>query len=98
MPRIVEAPLVESDLLEIWLYIAADNQTAADRLLDQMDAGIRRLAKSPRLGIARPELGPHVRSFPIGRYLIYYRPNLSRHRNPPRSQRISRYYDADLIR
>jgi toxin ParE1/3/4 len=73
MPRVTRAPIVDTDLLEIWLYVAQDNVEAADRLLDRIDACCRTLAKAPRAGRAREELGPGVRSHPVGRYVIYYR-------------------------
>ena len=73
MARVTRAPLVESDLLEIWLYIAEDNADAADSLLDKIDAAATMLAKSPRAGHARPDIGPDIRSHPVGRYVLYYR-------------------------
>jgi toxin ParE1/3/4 len=41
------------DRLDIWLYIAADNLDAADRLLDEIDQTLRLLAGAPGLGRAR---------------------------------------------
>ena len=32
------------------------------------------LARSPYLGRSREELAPRLRSFPVGDYLIFYRP------------------------
>jgi toxin ParE1/3/4 len=58
--------------LEIWLYIAQDNPKAADRLLDRINSACNTLAKSPRAGHARSDLGAGARSHP-GRYVIYYR-------------------------
>jgi toxin ParE1/3/4 len=37
MPKIIRSDAAEEDLLEIWLYIAADNPAAADRLLSKID-------------------------------------------------------------
>jgi len=73
MARVTRAPLVATDLLEIWLYIAEDNPQAADALLDRIEDACAILAKSPRAGHARPELGTNVRSHPVGRYMIFYR-------------------------
>lgn len=56
MPHVIRSPLAEADLIEIWLYIARDNPTAADATLDRIDELLRTLAKSPRLGRGRPEL------------------------------------------
>ena len=35
--RIVQRPQAERDLIEIWTFIADDNEQAADRLLDRFD-------------------------------------------------------------
>lgn len=40
----------EEDLIDIWLYIAQDNPTAADNLLDTFEEKGRLLAKNPKLG------------------------------------------------
>jgi toxin ParE1/3/4 len=32
------------------------------------------LAIQPRAGRLRPELAPELRSFPVGRYVVFYRP------------------------
>ena len=71
MPRVTRSALVATDLLEIWLYIAEDNPTAADAVLDKIEAACSTLARSPRAGHAR--LGPDVRSHPVGRYVIFHR-------------------------
>jgi toxin ParE1/3/4 len=63
----------EQDLIDIWLWIAADNPPAADRLLDRIDATCGRLADNPRMGPARPDIAPDARSFVVGRYLVLYR-------------------------
>jgi toxin ParE1/3/4 len=62
------------DLDEIWLYIAEDNPPAADDLLDALYERFVLLAQQPFLGRARPELAPNLRSFPVGNYVIFYRP------------------------
>jgi toxin ParE1/3/4 len=74
MPRILRTPAAEEDVWEIALYIALDNEAAAVRLLDRFDKTFRMLADFPRGGPARPELGENVRSFPVGNYLVFYRP------------------------
>lgn len=73
MSRYRKTSRAEQDLLDIWLYIATDNIDAADRVIDQIDAACRTLARSPGLGQSRPELGQDVRSFPVRSYLVFYR-------------------------
>jgi toxin ParE1/3/4 len=58
----------------IWDYVARDNVTAADELLRTFDAKIELLSDYPKAGPARPELRARVRSFPVGDYLLFYRP------------------------
>jgi toxin ParE1/3/4 len=36
MKEILKTPQAETDLLEIWLYIAQDNPAAADRFLEKL--------------------------------------------------------------
>ena len=63
-----------SDLDEIWFYIAQDNTDAADRFLGAIVSRFPKLATMPQIGRAREELSPRLRSFPLGRYIIFYRP------------------------
>lgn len=72
MTRVVLTDAAKQDQLEIWLYIAADNPDAADRLLDEMDETLRLLSSAPGLGRARDDIAPGLRYFPIENYLILY--------------------------
>ena len=74
MSQVTRRPLAEADILEIWDYIADDSLTAADRWVDHLDEQFRVLATQPSMGRARDELAPDVRSFPFGRYVIFYMP------------------------
>lgn len=60
------------DLLSIWAYIAEDNPTAADHLLDSLDDACAKLAAYPKMGQARTDIAPTLRYFPVGNYLILY--------------------------
>ena len=62
-----------NDLIEIWTYVAEDSPKAADRLIDRLRNRCAILARLPQLGRLRPELAEGIRSFPVGRYLIFYR-------------------------
>lgn len=66
------SPEAEKDLLETWLYIAADQPLNADRYLDKLQEKIQTLAEFPELGRARPELAKGLKSFPVDRYNLYY--------------------------
>ncbi len=50
MPVIIIHPLARSDLIEIWDYIAADNETRADAFIDSIDQKFQTLASYPEPG------------------------------------------------
>jgi toxin ParE1/3/4 len=74
MPRVIRTREADRDLDEIADYVARDNPPAAEALIDTFDEKLRLLAQLPYVGRARSELVPDLRSFPVGRYLIFYRP------------------------
>lgn len=74
LARVLKTARAALDLDEIWLYVAPDNIAAADGLLDAVDEAARHLARQPLMGRARPELAAELRSFPVGRYVLFYRP------------------------
>lgn len=55
----------ETDLLDIWLYIAEDQPINADRYLDKLLEKAQKLAEFPDLGRDRPELTEGLKSFPL---------------------------------
>lgn len=73
MPVFVKSSKAEEDLIDIWLYIAQDNPTAADELLERFEGTGWLLAENPELGQARPDIAPDFRYFPVERYLMLYR-------------------------
>jgi toxin ParE1/3/4 len=74
MARIVYSQTSKDDLLEIWVGLAASNVSAAERLLDDLDAATRLLATQPLIGKSRREFGAGIRSFPVRDYVLVYRP------------------------
>jgi toxin ParE1/3/4 len=62
------------DLLEIWSYIAGDNADAADGMIRAIVARFPKLASMSQMGRRRDELSGGLRSFPVGNYVIFYRP------------------------
>jgi toxin ParE1/3/4 len=62
------------DLADIWSYIAEDSVTNADRFAVRIDKAFRLVARRPGIGRARPELYPDLRSFVIGKYVVFYLP------------------------
>jgi len=73
LTRVLRSRLAENDLFDVWSYIARDNPDAADRFLDLIDEKLALLAEFPEMGRRRDDLAPRLRSFPVGRYVIFYR-------------------------
>ena len=74
MLRINKSPEAESDLDEIWWYIAQDNLVNADKFIDEIETTCRKIAQFTSMGRNRDELHPGLQSFPVGKYLIFYMP------------------------
>ena len=72
MPRLLKRPEAESDLDEIWWYIAQDSPQNADRFLDRIQERCLGLADFPKMGTSRDDLKAGLRSQPVGNYLIFY--------------------------
>ena len=70
------APQAESDLDDIWYFLATPSSSidVADRVVDSITARFVLLARQPHIGRRRDEdLRPGIRTFPVGDYVIAYR-------------------------
>jgi toxin ParE1/3/4 len=65
-------PEADIDLDSIWSFIAADNRTAADAMIDRITDTFDLLLTMPFSGRARPEFGGNLRSIVVGNYLVFY--------------------------
>jgi toxin ParE1/3/4 len=74
MGRVTRRPLAAADILDIWDHIAEDSLEQADRWIDNLDEKLKLIARQPLMGRAREELAADLRSFPFGRYIIFYAP------------------------
>lgn len=74
MARVTRRPQAEADILEIWAYIAEDSIVEADRWIDRLDESLTLWATQPRMGRARDELSPGIRSIAFGRYVVFFDP------------------------
>jgi toxin ParE1/3/4 len=72
MPKISKLARAKTDLVEIWDYIADNSEAQADAFIDQIDRKLVLLAENPTIGRMRDELAENMRSFPFGRYVIFY--------------------------
>jgi plasmid stabilization system protein ParE len=77
MNRFVLHPEAYRDIEEIWEYIAADNLSAADSLVEEIYELIRKLVAFPAQGHARNDLTSRPLRFSILRdYVIAYAPDV----------------------
>ena len=90
--EVVRLPRAEEDLVQIWHYIAEDNEAAGDHLLDRVSDIARKLAAHPEAGRSRRELLVGLRSFVIGNYVLFY---LSSPSQLTIVRILSRYLDID---
>jgi len=63
----------ENDLTDIWNYVADYSEQVADTLIDEMVKRFVMLSTFADAGRKRDELQPGMRSFPVDKYLIFYR-------------------------
>lgn len=74
MSRYSVSSLAESDLDGIWLHVATEaSPQTADRLIDAITDLFPVLAAHPQMGRQREDIEAGVRSFPVQRYVIYYK-------------------------
>lgn len=67
------ADQAKADLMDIWSYIAQDNEQAADILSDRIADKFEQLLTLPGMGRERRDIGPGLRSFLQESYVIFYR-------------------------
>ncbi|HXG82471.1 MAG TPA: type II toxin-antitoxin system RelE/ParE family toxin [Pyrinomonadaceae bacterium] len=67
-------PLAESDLEEIFVYMAGNNPDSAAGFLRDLGQKFELLAENPTLGRARHDYFVELRSFPHKKYVIFYFP------------------------
>ena len=74
MSRFSLTPAAKADIAEILDVIAADDPSAARRVLAKIKAAMKRLARTPGLGHLREDLADEpLRFWPVYSYLIIYR-------------------------
>ena len=74
MAQVLLTAEAEESRIEIWLRVAEASPDAADRLLERIDEKCHLYATQPEMGSSRPDLGRQVRCFPVGNYVVIYRP------------------------
>jgi toxin ParE1/3/4 len=73
MSSLVFTPLAEADLGEILDYIAQERPLTAVAVVARIRERCELVASQPLLGQLRPEFPGDYRSFPVERWVIFYR-------------------------
>ena len=71
-PALRWTPQAREDLIDIYITIGFDNESAAERLYAAIEEKVLLLVPHPRLGVRRPEIAPSARMLVEGKYLILY--------------------------
>ncbi len=72
MSRYVLVGRAETDLDEIWCYIAQHDLPAADRMIDRLIERFEMLARQPGAGDLLGHVSPGLRCCPVGNYVVFY--------------------------
>ncbi len=76
MASFIINPEADQDLHDIWEFIALDDIEAADRWDTRLRQAFDLLGRNPGAGHTRKDLTDEAVLFwPVGRYLVIYRPN-----------------------
>ncbi|MCF6300267.1 MAG: type II toxin-antitoxin system RelE/ParE family toxin [Proteobacteria bacterium] len=73
MLKLIISPQAREDLFEIWFYIAEDSTINADRFIDKLTEKYHWLTEFPEAGVKRDDLASNLQSFPVDRYMLYYK-------------------------
>ena len=75
MPQSRRTRMAEKDLLGIWTYLATTaGLNIADIQVAKVESEFTFLAANPKAGPTRFDLRPRLRSWPVGNYIVFYRP------------------------
>lgn len=73
MREVILAPQAKEDLADIAVDISKDSPSAAESMMAAIDKRILLLAENPLAGRGLDELSQGLRSFPVGKYVIFYK-------------------------
>ncbi|MEG3929709.1 MULTISPECIES: type II toxin-antitoxin system RelE/ParE family toxin [unclassified Microcoleus] len=73
MSRYTLSAPAKQDLRELTNYLLLFSANAANHFLNVFQEKFRLLADFPERGRSREELAPSLRSFPVDKYVIFYR-------------------------
>ena len=73
MSRVLFTPSAERDLNHILDWIAEDRPLTAVKVITKIRDKCRLYATQPKIGQRRPEFPGEYRSFPVDRWVVFYR-------------------------
>ena len=73
MRRVTFRPAARRDLIDIHTYIAADDESAADRFIDRLRSSAEGLAEFPLRYPLVEEYGVGLRKMSVAGYALFYR-------------------------
>ena len=88
--KVLWTPQAREDLLDIYVTIGLDNPSAAERMYSVLESHVDLLARTPRIGVRRPEIQPSTRILVEGVYLILYETHPDTDEGPIESVEIVR--------
>jgi toxin ParE1/3/4 len=74
MSPLSSRPAAAEDFERIWDYLTERDQAAAKHVIATLWDTCLLLSRMPSIGRSRTELAASLRSFPVGSYVIFYRP------------------------
>ena len=74
MPIVLLTAAAKRDLLDIGEYIAQESIAGADAFVAAIGRKCIDIAGAPHSGRAREELATGLRNYPVGNYVVFYRP------------------------
>ena len=74
MPRILRTRKSREDYISIEDYISESSPQNAEMMIRLFDEKLSNLAANNLMGRPRPELAPHLRSWNVHRFVLFYRP------------------------
>lgn len=69
-PELLWTDQAREDLVDVYVTIGLENESAAERLYDEIEREVLRLRDHPRLGVRRPEIAPSARMLVFGVYVV----------------------------
>ena len=66
------SPLAQNDLRELWLKVASENESAADRAIDRIEKSCEHLLEFPHSGRACPDIRAGARMLVVRPWLLPY--------------------------